>query len=297
MQIGFLACAETLPSSSDRRGDAYEHDLQVAVLRPAIEARGGTFTELDWRAPLGRFDGFDLVLLGTAWDYQDEPNAFCAKLEAIAASGTIVCNPPSLVRWNIDKRYLRALEGNGVAAIPTLWVDDPSRDDIDTAFATFGCDRLVVKRQIGAGGVGQHIFDSAHRPDRDWRMSHAAMLQPFLPAIAREGELSFVFIDGDFSHAIRKTAAPGEYRIQSLYGGKEAVHEPPDHDIATAAAIVRAMPGEAPLYARIDMVRGGDSTLLLMEAEAIEPYLYPQQGPELGARMAEAIERRLAMQC
>ena len=42
------------------------------------------------------------------------------------------------------------------------------------------------------------------------------------------------------------------------------------------------------------MVRGNEGALLLMEAELIEPFLYPKQGRELGRRMAAGIVRRLA---
>jgi hypothetical protein len=57
--------------------------------------------------------------------------------------------------------------------------------------------------------------------------------------------------------------------------------------------ICRQFPSEPPLYARIDMVRGKDGRLRLMEAELIEPYLYPWQGPRLGDVMADALVRRL----
>jgi hypothetical protein len=43
------------------------------------------------------------------------------------------------------------------------------------------------------------------------------------------------------------------------------------------------------LYARIDMVRGADGRLRLMEAELVEPYLYPVQGPQFGRRMASTL--------
>ncbi|MGB3740423.1 MAG: hypothetical protein WA948_13865 [Pontixanthobacter sp.] len=297
MHIAFLACPETMPigtgSGDERRGDAYEHDLMVAALRPALEARGGTLTEIEWRAPAADFARFDLALLGTAWDYQDHAEAFVARLETIEAGGTVVCNPHELVRWNMDKRYLRELAGRGAATIPTLWMDDANAADIAAAFDNFDCDRLVVKRQIGAGAMGQVAFDRADLPANDWHFGRAAMVQPFLPAIQREGEVSFVFIGGALSHALRKVAADGDYRIQSLYGGREEVYAPSPSEADAALAILHMLPGGPPLYARIDMVRGDDDDLLLMEAEAIEPYLYPEQGPELGERVAEAIERQL----
>ena len=58
------------------------------------------------------------------------------------------------------------------------------------------------------------------------------MVQPFLPAIQTEGELSMIFIDGHFSHGLIKTAAAGDYRIQSSYGGSERRYLPSDSDIS-----------------------------------------------------------------
>ncbi|WP_128893298.1 RimK family alpha-L-glutamate ligase [Erythrobacter sp. HKB08] len=291
-RVGFLACPGTLPGSSDRRADAHEHDLQVAALREGFAPAGLELVEIDWRAPESAFDGIELVLLGTVWDYQDHAERFFATIEGLAARGIAVCNPPELVRWNIEKTYLRDLEQAGAPVIPTLWLDDPNGADIAAAFDYFGCDRLVVKRQVGAGAEGQMSFDRTAPPSPDWRYGHRAMVQPFLPAIVEEGEYSFVFFDGEFSHCIRKTAAPGEYRIQSLYGGKEEAIDPPAEDIASAQAVVRAIPGDTPLYARIDMIRQ-DGALAVMEAELIEPYLYPEQATGFGARMAEAILKRI----
>ena len=291
-QIGFLACPGTLPGSPVRRDDAFEHDLQVEALRKGFEPAGLELVELDWHAGTDALAGYPLVLLGTVWDYQDHEHAFLATIDALAAAGTQVCNPAKLVRWNIDKSYLRELADADAPSIPTLWPDDPTEADIAAAFDHFGCDSVVIKRRVGAGAEGQLKFSRATAPDANWCYGKRAMIQPFLPAIVEEGEYSFVFIDGVFSHAIRKTAATGDYRIQSLYGGKEEAISPAQRDVAAAQSVVDAVPGEVPLYARVDMIRLNDS-LAVMEAEMIEPYLYPLQGPELGARMAAAILQRL----
>lgn len=297
-RIGFLGCAATLPASNggaaERRGDAFEHDLEVAALRPAFAEAGLELVEMDWRAPLEAFDGLDMVLLGTAWDYQDHPQEFVARLDALAASGIAVCNPPQAVRWNADKRYLRQLEADGAVIVPTLWRNDASRAELVEAMERFDSERVVIKRQVGAGGLGQHSFTRNTLPELDWRMGRPCMIQPFLPAIREEGEFTFVFIDGVFSHGVRKTPAADDYRIQSLYGGGEAVFVPTAGDLATAQAVIDALPFTDLLYARIDMVRLADGRLAVMEAELIEPYLYPEQGPELGQLLASAIAKRLA---
>lgn len=281
-----------MPGSPRRREDAYEHDLQVDAIRPEIEKLGGTLTEVDWRDRIEAFGGYDLVLVGTPWDYQDDEAAFLAKLVAIEATGIIVCNSAATVRWNARKTYLRDLEARGIATIPTLWIEKTSAADIDAAMRAFHCNTVVAKRQVGAGAEGQTIHHMG-QIQPDWHMLHPAMLQPFLPQIASDGEFSLLFIDGQFSHALRKLPAKGDYRVQSIYGGTEEAVSPDGADLASAQAVVDAIPFETPLYARIDMVRGDGNDLLLMEAELIEPYLYPEQGPELGPRMADAIAKRI----
>ncbi len=291
-KIGFLACETTLPGEGERRGDAFEHDLMIAALEPAFANAGLELCVIDWEAPVEAFDGIALVMLGTAWNYQDKADAFLNRLEEMAARGIIVCNPPDLVRWNLTKTYLQSLSDAGARTIPTLWQDTVDAAGAQAAMDHFDCDRLVVKRQVGAGAQGQELLER-ERLAPDWRYDHPAMLQPFLPAIAQEGELSFVFIDGALSHALRKRPAMGDYRIQSLYGGREEVHNPTADEAAAAQAILTAIPFPTPLYARIDMLRMPDDALAVMEAELIEPYLYPEQGPMLGEHLATAIANRI----
>lgn len=292
MKIGFCTCPGTHPGSPTRRDDAFEHDIQVAALRPAFATRAMELVEIDWRSPVEAFADCPLVLVGTPWDYHDDEQAFLAKLDALEAAGHQVCNSAAIVRWNARKTYLRDLADLGAVTIPTIWLDQASSADIAAAMEEFGCDIVVAKRQIGAGAEGQSIHRKAAL-DPDWSMAQPMMLQPYLDQITTDGEYSFLFVDGEFSHALVKRPASGDYRVQSLYGGTEETLDPAPQDRAAAQAIVDAIPLGTPLYARIDMVRGGDGGLLVMEAEMIEPYLYPEQGPELGEKMAHAILQRV----
>lgn len=290
--VGFLACETTLPGADRRRADAYEHDLTIAALDPALKARGMSLHVVDWEAPLAAFDGLDLVLLGTAWTYQDRVEAFLTRLDSLEKRGITVCNSAEIVRWNMTKTYLRELAERGAETIPTRWLDQVTASDARAAMERFDCDRLVVKRQIGAGAQGQELLQRGDVPD-DWRFEKPAMLQPFLPAIAERGELSFVFIDGELSHALRKLPALGDYRIQSLYGGCEQAHSPNSEETEAARAVLGALPFARSLYARVDMLEGTEGELKVMEVELIEPYLYPEQGPEMGERLARAIAARV----
>jgi glutathione synthase/RimK-type ligase-like ATP-grasp enzyme len=287
--IAYLCSQVTLPGSPIRRDDAFEHDRMMAALKPDFEQRGMEIRDVCWDDTEAVWSEYDAAIIGTTWDYWDRHEHFLDTLKRIE-SQTRLFNSTNLVRWNSNKQYLKELAENGVRLIPTDWIAEPNEVTIANAFDSFGCDELVVKRQVGAGADGQHRLK---RGDALPELSLPMMAQPFLPSIQTEGEMSLIFIDGEFCHALIKRAKDGDYRIQSSYGGTEHAIEPDVTDRNTAAKVLSSL-GETPLYARVDMLRGDSGELFLMEIELIEPYLFPEQGPELGRRLAAAIEQRLA---
>ncbi len=267
-----------------RRPDAYEHDLELAALTPAFEARGWTLSEVDWRAcdP----SAFDLLWLRTTWDYTDHEAEFLAFL-GHAQAQVPVANAPALVAWNLSKRYLGQLLEAGLPVIPSLFFDQPT--PALEAFNHLQTDEIVLKPVVGGGGFGQSRLTRHQAPGIT--MSPGQFAQPLVPEIMTAGEISFIFVDGDFSHAVRKTTGQGDYRIQVIHGGAQEAYDPSPTEIAVAARFVAALPVPA-LACRVDMVPTA-SGLLLMELEAIEPHLFPQFGPDLGERAAQACGRLL----
>ena len=288
MRIAFLASNVTLPTSPNRRDDYHEHVFTMEALRPAMDARRMSLHDIAWDDPHADWASYDLAIIGTTWDYWDRVPAFFAALEKIETL-TQLHNPSALVKWNSRKTYLRELEAKGAKLIPTEWIEQANESEVRAAFDALATDDLVIKRQIGAGASGQYRLK---RGEPIPAMPHPMMAQPFLPTIQTEGEYSFIFIDGEFCHCLIKRAAAGDYRIQSLYGGKEEAVAPNAEDLAAAKSIISVL-DHAPLYGRVDMIRGSDGGLLLMELELIEPYLYPVEGPELGERLAAAVQKRL----
>ena len=45
------------------------------------------------------------------------------------------------------------------------------------------------------------------------------LIQPFLEEVERAGEVSLIYINGEYSHAVRKLPKPGDYRVQDHHGG------------------------------------------------------------------------------
>ena len=288
--IAYLASQATLPGSPTRRSDAFEHDRMMDALTAPFAARGMTIEDVDWANEEEDWTRFDAVIIGTTWDYWDRQHAFLDTLDRIERVAPLY-NSAALVRWNSDKRYLRRFETTPVPLIPTLWIEKVDQAAFAEAFEILGSNDLVFKRQVGAGADGQfRLSPSDALPD----MPHPMMVQPFLSMIQEEGELSFIFIDGEFSHALLKQAKAGDYRIQSTYGGTETPVAPTETDLGSAQQVLSVL-DETPLYARVDMLRGEDGALRLMELELIEPYLYPVEGPELGPRLAAAVAKRLGL--
>ena len=119
------------------------------------------------------------------------------------------------------------------------------------------------------------------------------MVQPFLRSVTSEGEYSVMMFGDTFSHCIVKRPKTGDYRVQPHLGGSEEPTAPPEGAVALAAAALAAAPCE-PAYARIDLVRGNDGTLSVIELELIEPALWLQHAPDGGASFAAAIAERAA---
>lgn len=291
-RIAYLACQGTVTTSSTRRHDAFEHDHSLDIFGPAFAARGWQLEEVVWDAPDIAWEGFDAAIIGTTWDYAEQSDRFLATLQNIG-SRTRLANPPALIEWNLSKRYLGELSAKGVPSIPTLWADrlaDLTPDDIRMGIAA---EQIVIKPAIGAGGVNQFKGALGTMPPPGHPLwDQGVMIQPFMASIGGEGELSFIFFDGVFSHAVRKTPARSDYRVQSVFDGEEHDFAPVAKDLASAQAVIDALPAPA-LYARVDLVRRPDDVLAVMECELIEPYLYPRFDASEGRNYAAAVERWL----
>ena len=175
---------------------------------------------------------------------------------------------------NADKSYLDELHMRGAAVIRSLTVEHVTETNVARAFEELETDTLVIKPKVGGGAWRQVLYKKGDPfPDEETLPPEGALIQPFLPSVLTEGEYSFLYFGGRFSHAARRTPKAGDYRIQSIYGGAEETYTPSQAERGHARAILDVL-DETPLYARVDLLRGLDGTLKLIELECIEPYLY-----------------------
>ncbi|WP_417495065.1 ATP-grasp domain-containing protein [Maricaulis sp.] len=287
--VAFLSAACMLKDNPEARKDYWEYDLEISALAPACREAGIELVTRIWDDPDLDASQYDGAVIGTCWDYMQKPEAFAAALESMAGK-TRLLNPIEIFRWNQRKTYLKDLAARGAPMIPTLWADRADAATIEGAFDALGSDDIIVKPVVGAGAWRQaRIRRGETLPEAEKLPIAECMIQPFLPAVSEEGEYAFLFFGREFSHCARKVPAKGDYRVQSEYGGREEIHIPTDEERALAQAVIDCVDGDL-LYARVDMLRGLDGQLALIELELIEPYLYPEQGPQMGAAFARALK-------
>ena len=276
------------PAADEPRYGASWPPLFERLAAP-LRAHGLTVASQAWTDPIEALAGRAVTPL-LAWGYHHKREAWFARLEALEAAGARVLNPVSVLRWNTTKTYLTELAARGAPVVPTLAVDRLTADAVEAARERFGVETVVAKPQISAGS---HETVKLGRDDGlVGAPSGPALIQPFLPSVAQEGELSLFFFAGAFSHAVAKVATGGDFRVQPQFGGQvEAIA--PEPDARHAADMVLAAAPSPLTYARIDLIRGLDGTLQLMELEAIEPDLFLEHAHDHGAGFARAVAAAL----
>jgi glutathione synthase/RimK-type ligase-like ATP-grasp enzyme len=256
---------------------ALDTDLPL-LLAELPEARVLSWDDrtVDWGA-------FNAVVIRSTWDYHAHLDKFLDWARSVA-SVTAVWNPPELIEWNVDKRYLIELAANGVPIVPTQFVA------VGDELPPCGGD-IVVKPSVGAGSVGVRRFDddpaSAHEHIDLLRGRGAvAMVQQYITAVDDLGETGMVFVGGAYSHAFRKEsilASAVEWEGGMFAKEQITATIPSSAERALGELVVGTLPATA--YARVDLLPTPDGPVVL-ELELTEPSLFLYLDPAAPARAA-----------
>ncbi len=244
---------------------------------------------ISWRADCD-WSSFDLLVIRTPWDYFLYLEEFIAWVKNVEVH-TPVKNSSSIIRWNSHKGYLRDLSKKGIPVVPTSWVS--KNQDCSNIIQSFNWEEVVIKPAVSIGAIGairgfsNQLNIQTHL--QNLVLNGDVMVQPFLDSICTQGELSLIYFDGQFSHAICKTPEVGDYRVQDAYGGVNKVAHA-DDEAKELAEMVLSLTPERTLYARVDLVKYLDKWVL-MELEAIEPELFLPYAPSAAIKFARTIEQ------
>jgi glutathione synthase/RimK-type ligase-like ATP-grasp enzyme len=229
--------------------------------------------------------------------------------------GTVpMTNSFVVIRAAIDKaNYLRELELSGADLIPTVWLQRGESITVEEIIKNTGWQDFVIKPTVSskswntyrvvANGNELKVVKAdknmsyqnskANNVVADLIEYHDVCIQQFMPEIFSCGELSFVFIDNEFSHAIRKTVASDNWVAHEFFGGKNEYYQATKSEVIWANHIFTLLNQKYGdfLYARIDAIPD-KQRLLLLECELMVPRLFLKEGHALES-FVQAMKKRL----
>jgi len=288
-------------------------DPDDVPLRAALAERGVPTDVVVWDDPTVDWSAYPHVLIRSTWDYTDRPTQFADWTRRVERTSQLL-NPADVVAWNIDKTYLRDLEQRGIPIVPTIWLDPERNLDaraIHTRFPAFG--DFVIKPTVSAGSRDTGRYDAGQTPSRSLAITHAknllavgrrVMLQRYLTRVDTQGESALVYVNGEFSHSVRKEPLlEGPYRA----GEKEGVlfrervlaaRDVSEQERAVGDLVVeelgKVFPDRAPLlYTRVDLIPDDEGRPVVLEVELAEPSLFFEHAPGSAERFADAVVARL----
>ena len=261
-------------------------------LAEALERRGLHVESAPWNGPFERFGGAAAVVIRATWDYHQALDDYRAWLDRLDA--TRAFNPPALVQWNLEKRYLTELGARG-APVPRSAIVEADAALVASALERMALAEAVIKPTVGASGVGVERLWRGREAEALARLravtsSRRLLVQEFISEVAA-GEIAGVFLGGVFSHGLRRVPAAGEFRVNSQYGGRMEAARLDEATIRAMTHVLSLLPSES-LYARIDGVQR-EGRFVLMEVEVNEPGLGLHLASGAGDRFAEALVGRL----
>ncbi len=261
--------------------------LSAALTRADIEHRIEA-----WDDASVRWENYELAVVRSTWDYPTRFRDFVSWVDDVATR-TRLFNPPDVLRWSTDKHYLADLAAAGVPIVATTFVepgDEVVLPDGDH----------VLKPVVGVGAMDSIRVTRANEREaivhieRLLQSERSVMLQPYVGGIDHYGETALIYIDGGFSHAVRKGAilASAPEMVEGLYAREDITTRAPSvAERQVAEQALAAVAGGPLLYARVDVVPGEEGPVVL-ELELCEPSLYLAFGDGAADRLAAAIGDR-----
>ena len=266
--------------------------LEDQLLQTALEKKGLKVCKKDWADTDFDWTTTKYAIFRTTWDYFERFKEFFNWLENTKNKTTFI-NSAEIISWNIDKHYLKDLQKKEINIAPTLFIEKGDTITLSDLFEKTNWEEAVIKPAIS--GAARHTY----RLTQDNYQEHESifqelikkecmLFQSFLENIILLGEISLIIIGGKFTHAVRKIAKNGDFRVQDDHGGKVEKYTPTQEEIIFAENCIKATPFK-PIYARVDIVYDNDNKLSLSELELIEPELWFRNHPESAEKLSEEI--------
>ncbi len=264
-------------------------DPDDLLLKSSLEQKGYEVQALVWDDESVNWPLQGACVLRSTWDYHLKYDKFCRWINELAKTNLLL-NQAEIVLWNSKKTYLKELAEAGLPVIPTVFIEKSTKESLAPILESRNWQQAVLKPAVGLASSGAKRVDRSNIDEAEAHLntlleSGEAMLQEYLPSVEGIGERALSFINGKYSHCIRKTAFQ---KLAVAGGAGEAAVGASDLEIKTAERILAYL-GKNLLYARVDLAYSQDNEPLLMELELVEPSLFLKTCPESAEKFADAI--------
>ncbi|MDQ7948230.1 MAG: hypothetical protein REI78_14705 [Pedobacter sp.] len=266
-----------------------EDDLLISFLA----SKGFEVEKAIWNDPNVLWERFDVVIIKSPWDYFNHINEFYVWLDGLGQLNCRVLNPIAVLKWNADKHYLNDIAQAGLKVTPSVFTSQEAQSDLSSYFERFDTEQIIVKPAVSGGSkntfkVTRTNVDEINVQLMALKQEEDFIIQPFLKEIEDQGEWSFVFFGGKFSHALLKKAKAGDFRVQATFGGTVHPLLPDPELLAQAQDYVDQFAKDC-LYSRVDGTIVNQK-LMLMELELIEPFLFLETHEHAFENYGKALE-------
>ncbi|MEB2785934.1 ATP-grasp domain-containing protein [Algoriphagus persicinus] len=250
-----------------------------------------------WSDPKVKWGKFSLLLFKSTWDYFDFYPEFLNWIAVMKQLNIPALNSFETIIWNSSKTYLLEIEAKGFPVIAGMILGRGKIISLEEIASKVKSETWVVKPLVSGGAKNTLKLERADwakyaEQIQSWVDNEAFLVQPFISEVEKIGEYSLVFFNGKFSHAVLKTPACNDFRVQHYFGGTIKTINPSESMLTYCQALVNEFATES-LYVRVDGVEI-DGTFYLMELEMIEPYLFLGVSEQALINYKKAISVRLA---
>jgi glutathione synthase/RimK-type ligase-like ATP-grasp enzyme len=260
------------------------------LLRDELARRGYSVEAVIWDKANVCWEQISNVIICSVWDYHENYSRFYKWLTEREKQCNII-NSPEIVRWNIDKSYLKHFEAAMIPVIPTVWLEHQSSLAENHHFQW---QDVVVKPSVGASSSGMRRFDSelqgAALRDHIELLTNTSgvMIQPYLSSADKKGETALIYFNGRFSHAITRPLA-GHQASPDVEVSEASYLEPGQEQLDIGAKVLACLPF-SPAYIRVDLLTDNEENHVVLEVEMIEPSLFMRTHVRSAQSYSDALE-------